>query len=61
MRQWAIYKITCLTCGEADITSEYIDESARTLFDKGLEHYEALQNRNEESPLVEHEIKCHEK
>ena len=56
MRQWALYRIECK---EANTTSEYVGESARTLFNRGLEHWKALQSRNKESPLVEHEEKGH--
>ena len=60
MRQWALYRIECMTCGESEIKSEYIGKSARTLFDRGLEHLKAWKANNVEGPLVEHQQKCHE-
>ena len=54
MRQGVIYKIQCSTCQETQKESIYIGESARTMFDGGLEHAKAIQNLDEESPMVEH-------
>ena len=34
-------------------------ESARTAFDRGLEHFNALKTMNKESPLVEHSLEAH--
>ena len=39
---------------------KYVGESARTAFDRGLEHFTALKNLSEESPLVEHSLAAHE-
>ena len=61
MRKGALHSITLMSCKEVDIISQYIGESARTLFDRGQEHLKAHKTRNPESVLVEHELQHHQR
>ena len=54
LRQGCIYRMTCLHCLEVDKQSVYIGETARTGYDRSLEHWSAIRRRDETSPLVEH-------
>ena len=54
MRGGAVYSIWCLTCREEGKQSVYVGETKRTMFDRGSEHLKAIQERDQESPLVEH-------
>ena len=64
-RQGALYKIECITCkeeveaGDRRQETHYYGESARTLFDRGLEHLKALGRRDKESPLWDHHQEVH--
>ena len=51
--------MTCRKCEEAGDKVQYVGESARTAFDRGFEHLEALRKGNQESPLVEHNEEAH--
>ena len=59
MTQGVVYQITCRLCKEDSKVTHYYGESARTGFDRGLEHSAALKNWDMESPLVEHLVKEH--
>ena len=48
-----VYAITCKICKDAQRDVQYFGESARTSFDRGLDHQNALVKRDLESPLVE--------
>ena len=58
-KQGIVYEITCQVCKSKEVTSSYFGESARTSFDRGLEHLMALRRMNKESPLVEHHLEEH--
>ena len=58
-REGVIYVMTCRKCEEAGDKVQYVGESARTAFDRGSEHLEALRKGNQESPLVEHNKEAH--
>ena len=58
-RGGVVYRVTCGTCETKGENVYYIGESARTLYDRGLEHKKAIENRNEESPMVEHAREKH--
>ena len=60
MRQNGLYSIECETCRQNEKTSLYIGESARTLYDRGLEHQKAYASRSEESVMHEHEQNDHQ-
>ena len=51
--------MTCRTCLEKGAKVQYVGESARTAFDRGSEHFEALEKGKKESPLVEHNGEMH--
>ena len=57
MRKGALYQIRCLGCQREGKEMLYIGETARTPYDRGLEHMRAIENSNPESPMVEH---CHD-
>ena len=59
MSQGVNYKITCLECKKEDKETVYWGESARTGYDRGWEHWNALKRNNKESPLVEHMLEDH--
>ena len=57
--QGVVYQITCVICKEKGVETQYYGESARTCFDRGVEHLTALEKMNLESPLVEHHFQDH--
>ena len=59
MRAGIVYRITCMTCKQGGQDTVYIGESARTSWDRGVEHLYALEKGNLESPLVEHAEEDH--
>ena len=59
MRQGALYSITCMDCKIQGRESIYFGETGRTIFDRGAEHLDLHRKRNQESVLVEHEVKEH--
>ena len=63
MRPGVVYEFHCNTCmdegKQGHEIGTYIGESARTAFDRGLEHEEAIRTLNPESPLVEHSMEAH--
>ena len=61
MRQGALYTLKCLACKERGEESLYIGETARTPYDRGLEHGGALRRLKEDSPLVEHWVDHHKR
>ena len=48
-----------MKCKEKGVDTQYYGESARTSFDRGVEHLTALEKMNLESPLVEHHVHDH--
>ena len=59
MRQNTLYRIDCQRCKDEDEASVYFCESARAVYDRGAEHWAALETNNKESPLVEHQEEVH--
>ena len=59
MQQGCNYIITCMICKEQGNQVQYFGESARTPYDRGLEHLAALKAENIESPLWEHHTEDH--
>ena len=59
MTQGIVYEIDCKICQRAGLEVKYYGESARTSFDRGVEHLNALDKHNKESPLVEHQEEDH--
>ena len=60
MRQGAIYLMECRKCQEVGRNSYYVGETARTPYDRGLEHLTAVRKKNPDSPLVEHDGEHHQ-
>ena len=58
-REGVIYLMTCLKCKETGQKVHYVGESARCGYDRGAEHWRALQKGDPESPLVEHNLEKH--
>ena len=59
MTQGVIYSITCMRCKEKEVSTQYWGESARTGFDRGVEHLKGLQNQDPNSVLWEHHHEHH--
>ena len=59
MIQGVIYRITCKKCLEVGIKAQYIEESARTGYDRG-KHLDGLRRGDDPNPLVEHMEEQHE-
>ena len=59
MTQCIVYEIDCKICQRAGLEVKYYGETARTSFDRGIEHLNALDKQNKESPLVEHQEEDH--
>ena len=54
-----IYRLDCLNCLDGGELNKYIGESARTGYERWLEHRELIDQRSEESPVVEHHLEAH--
>ena len=48
------YRIECLTCQRAGLSTLYEGETARNAFTRGIEHQNALRLEDEENPLWKH-------
>ena len=59
MRMGAIYRISCQICQSEGQKTYYVGETARTPYDRGIEHLKAISKGNEESPMVEHHLEDH--
>ena len=59
MTQGIVYEIDCKICQRAGLEVKYYGETARTSFNRGIEHLNALDKHNKESPLVEHQEEDH--
>ena len=59
MRQGALYLMTCQKCQREGRQAYYVGETARTPYDRGVEHFTAMKKGNTESPMVEHEEEYH--
>ena len=59
MRKGGIYKITCMTCKGQGKSVVYVGETGRSLWDRGVEHFNAIRRYNKESPMVEHHTDAH--
>ena len=49
----------CLICKEDHQPSIYTGETARTPYERGLEHLALIRNKSEGSPFVEHQREKH--
>ena len=59
-RQGCVYVLECKTCkAEGGQRTVYVGESARTPYDRGLEHLGLISREDRESPCVEHRDKHH--
>ena len=54
MVQNITYRIVCNHCTKEGRKSEYIGESSRTGYYRGTDHFNALTNKDQTNPLVEH-------
>ena len=54
-----VYKISCDTCANNNISAHYFGESARTTFLRGQEHLLAQEKGQEDSPLTKHDLLHH--
>ena len=59
MAKNVLYRIDCLHCKAQEKTTTYIGESARTGYERWLEHKELIDQKSEESPVVEHHLEAH--
>ena len=50
----ALYLLTCVTCKEKGIKSEYWGETGRNCYTRGLEHQEGWKRKVEDNPLTKH-------
>ena len=58
-KQGAIYRNDCVFCQKAGKEACYYGETARTLYERGVEQERAIKRMNHESPAVEHHLKHH--
>ena len=49
----------CRRCKEEDKTTVYYGESARTPFDRGLNHLESMERLDPDHPVVNHYMEDH--
>ena len=54
-----VYSMECLICKEDHQSATYIGETARTPYERGLEHLDLIRLNSEESPFVEHQREKH--
>ena len=54
-----VYKNVCKTCESRGRKVEYIGETARTLFERGLEHHEDYESKTASSHMKEHKLDSH--
>ena len=54
MRQGIVYTLDCLECKDSNVKSQYIGESARTGWDRGSNHVDSVDRRQEGHPIVDH-------
>ena len=54
MRQGLLYSLECTKCKETGDKAIYYGESARTLFDRGLNHLDSVRRQDPEHPIVAH-------
>merc|ERR1711954_137298 len=59
MRPGVLYSITCTTCMEEGKKAQYWGETARTGYDRGLEHLGRLKNKSESSGFWIHQSEVH--
>ena len=60
MQQGILYRVKCKLCLQEGKNSFYIGESARTPYDRGLEHLNLINREDRESPCVEHRDEYHQ-
>ena len=54
------YRTECLKCNESGKTQQYFGESARTGFERGLEHERDFHNMKEDSHMAKHWLDVHQ-
>ena len=59
MRKGAVYRITCKICQRNGKSVVYVGETARSGWDRMVEHSRAIRNDNIESPMIEHAQEDH--
>lgn len=58
-KEGVIYRLTCMTCKKCGVETEYIGETSKTGYLKGLEHFEGLRKLDKNTPLGAHRLECH--
>ena len=53
------YSIICVGCAEVGISTQYIGESGHSGYQRSLEHLQAHQGKNKNSPLWKHSLGHH--
>ena len=56
----AVYKIECSDCKSEGISSVYIGETHRTIWDRITEHFNLLEKQSTDSALLKHWLSHHE-
>ena len=59
LRQGALYTLECSQCKEEKKRSLYYGETARTPYDRGLNHGEAIRRGDPNHPIVAHYLEDH--
>ena len=59
MQQGAVYKNTCQRCKEEGKEVVYIGETAKTPFDRGLQHLRAMEKKIKGHPMTDHYMEDH--
>ena len=54
-----MYSIECKACSAAEVTTTYIGETSRSLYQRSREHRALLRGKNEDSVLWEHCVEVH--
>ena len=59
-REGVVYRITCLECEKENTAAVYWGETARTGYERGVEHIEGLESKYEKNALWKHSSIHHE-
>ena len=59
MKKDCIYKFTCCICKEEGTSATYWGETARSMYERGVEHDRLMKAYSTESPMVEHQQEHH--
>ena len=60
LTQNILYQVECLHCQEEGKKAKYIGESGRTAYDRGQNHLQALEAKDDSNPLVAHWLENHQ-